>query len=118
MVTRDQVTYAAGGALILALSVLYGIFEPAFVQDTKFTDEAFLIAASAWIVGYVNCKGFSWADNNTWANALFAASWILLLGMEFTAYVPEQAATYDPWFGFAAIAIHMASYGITVMDVR
>lgn len=115
MVSRDAVAYGAGAVLLVALLGLYGLYEPTFI-DYSASDEFFLIAGMAWIVGYVNCKGFAWSDNNV-SNALFLSSWGLLLGMEFTQIVPETMTTYGPYAAFAAIGIHMASFGLTVIDL-
>lgn len=114
MVTRDQVAYGAGAVLLVSVSILYGLFEPSWADS--FADEAFLLAGAAWLIGYANCRGFAWADSQA-ANGLFVASWVLLLGMEFTTELPNWIASNEPWAGVAAVAVHMISYGLTVVDL-
>jgi hypothetical protein len=106
---------AAFATLLLSLTVLYEFFTPSFAEGSQYLDQAFVIASLSWIVGYVNCRGFEWGDNNG-VNALYAASWGLLLGMEFTEWVPDQIAAYEPWGAAAAIAVHMIAFGATVID--
>lgn len=113
---RDQITWASGIVLALSLVVLYGVFEPAWA-DHEYLDQAFVLASLAWIVGYVNCRGFEWGDEPG-INALYVASWGLLLGMEFTAFVPDFIASYEPWAAWIAIAIHLIAFGATVIDTR
>ena len=111
---RDTVTLGAGALLLLSLTVLYGAFEPSWA-DHHYLDHAFVVASLAWIVGYVNCRGFEWGDE-TAVNALYVTSWGLLLGMEFTEIVPDFLATYEPWGAALAIAIHMIAFGLTVIE--
>ena len=116
MLDRKQVALVAGVVLAGSLSVLYGIFVPSFA-DGVVTEEAFLLAAAAWVVGYAYCGGVEWGRASTHAKAIMGGSWLLLIGMEFTAYVPDQVAAYSPWAGFLAVGIHLVSYGIATIDL-
>lgn len=114
MVDRRTVTLLAGASLLLAVNVLYGVVEIAATPDLV-VDQAFVIAAISWVVGYVYCEGQAWDEASDVTRGLFGASWILLFGMEFTEYVPDLIAGYEPWAGVAAVLIHMVSYYLTAL---
>lgn len=111
MVSLDRRTVVMGAfvALILSVNVLYGMIEIAFV-DQAIGSQAFIVASAAWIIGYAYCEGDTWQSANSFGQGLMVASWGLLIGMEFTEFVPELIASNGAWAGATAVLIHTVSF--------
>lgn len=112
MVDRQTIVRAAAVVLLMSINVLYGVIEFTAVPQSIET-QAFLAASVAWIIGYVYSKGDTWSEGGIVSKVLMASSWFLLVGMEFTAFVPEHIGAWSPWAGGVAVVVHMASFYMT-----
>ena len=85
VVERETLATAALVAFVAAIVVFYNLlsldFNLAGLEPT--TSNAFWFASLSWIVLYVSCDGRDWAEAEDWEKAVFAASWIVLLGVQF-----------------------------------
>lgn len=112
MVERKTIVMAAFVGLLMSINVLYGMITLEFTPE-RIQTEAFLVASICWIIGYVYSVGDTWGEAQTVGKGLMATSWALLVGMEFTQFVPDLIASNGPWAGAAAVLIHISSFYMT-----